>query len=68
MRTRYRAPHSRLVSLLLRETQRVSAVGYVPGEHEKVLLALRGGDPKRAAEATRSRVNAGREKALRITR
>jgi DNA-binding GntR family transcriptional regulator len=55
-----------LIKRLLREMQRMIAAGYVPEEHEKVMLALRERDPKRAAEAMREHIQAVRDKALRV--
>jgi DNA-binding GntR family transcriptional regulator len=51
---------------LLQEMQRVIAVGYVPGEHEKVLSAIQERNPKRAAEAMREHIEDVRRKALRV--
>ena len=55
-----------LIKGLLREMQRVIAAGYVLGQHEKVLAALREGDGRRAAEAMRDHIEEVRRKALRV--
>ena len=55
-----------LIRKLLLEMARIIAVGYVPQEHEKVMLAFRGRDPKGAAAAMREHICAVRDKALRV--
>jgi DNA-binding GntR family transcriptional regulator len=39
----------------------------VPGEHEKVLRALREREPRRAGEAMREHIEEVRRQALRVT-
>jgi DNA-binding GntR family transcriptional regulator len=56
-----------LIKRLLEEMQRMIAAGYVPGEHEKVLQALREREPRRAAEAMREHIEEVRRQALRVT-
>ena len=56
-----------LIKRLLEEMQRMIAAGYVPGEHEKVLRALREREPRRAAEAMRGHIEEVRRQALRVT-
>ena len=61
--------NERLVALirkLLQEMQRVIAAGYLPEEHERVLLAIRERDPKRAVGAMREHIEEVRKKALRV--
>lgn len=55
-----------LIRKLLLEMQRMIAVGYIPEEHEKVMVAFRGRDPKGAGEAMRDHIYAVRDKALRV--
>ena len=55
-----------LIRKLLLEMARIIAVGYVPQEHEKVMLALRARNPKAAAAAMREHICAVRDKALRV--
>jgi GntR family transcriptional regulator, rspAB operon transcriptional repressor len=57
---------ARLIKRLLEEMQRMIAAGYVPGEHEKVLQALREREPRRAAEAMREHIEEVRRQALRV--
>ena len=56
-----------LIKRLLEEMQRMIAAGYVPGEHEKVLRALREREPRRAGEAMREHIEEVRRQALRVT-
>jgi GntR family transcriptional regulator, rspAB operon transcriptional repressor len=55
-----------LIKRMLEEMQRMIAAGYVPGEHEKVLRALREREPRRAAEAMREHIEEVRRQALRV--
>ncbi len=57
---------ARLIRQLLEEMQRMIAAGYVPGEHGKVLQALRERDPRRAAEAMKEHVEEVRRQTLRV--
>jgi len=58
---------ARLIKQLLEEMQRMIAAGYVPGEHEKVLQALREREPRRAAQAMREHIEEVRRQTLRVT-
>lgn len=55
-----------LIKKLLLEMARMIAAGFVPEEHEKVMLAFRARDPKRAAAAMRDHICAVRDNALRV--
>jgi len=57
-----------LIKKLISEMQRMIAAGYVPEEHERLMMALAKRDPNSAAQAMRNHINAVREKALGIAR
>jgi len=57
---------ARLIKQLLEEMQRMIAAGYVPGEHEKVLQAMREREPQRAAQAMREHIEEVRRRTLRV--
>ena len=57
---------ARLIKQLLEEMQRMIAAGYVPGEHEKVLQAMREREPQRAAQAMREHIEEVRRQTLRV--
>lgn len=53
-----------LIERLLRETTRLITLGFVPGEHERLIGALRARDPIRARAAMEEHVRTVREQAL----
>lgn len=55
-----------LIKRLLEEMQRMIAAGYVPGEHEKVMQALRAREPRQAGGAMREHIEGVRRQALRV--
>jgi DNA-binding GntR family transcriptional regulator len=53
-----------LIERLLRETPRLITLGFVPGEHERLIGALRARDPIRARHAMEDHIRTVREQAL----
>jgi DNA-binding GntR family transcriptional regulator len=54
------------IEKLLRASRRITSLGFVYGEHEKIIAALKARDGARARKAMEDHLSSGREAAMRM--